>query len=364
MISAALQKVEEMILGKKADFIRSRKGATIILASAALVGSIFLSSNLSVVKVTDGDQTNKVVTVKNRSSFEIIRQAGFSLSGNDAYSVDSNEDSVKAIKIIRAFEMKVVDGGEEKTVSAVNGTVGEALENAGIALPGKDDVISVDLTADAQEDMTVRIDRVRYVSDTKTKTIKYKTVTKNDKTLESGKTKVSVEGVNGEKEVTTTKKYVNGKLTDTKVTEKVIKKAVNKVVLKGTKKAATGKTNSSKTKAKVNTQSKTLTINGREVSYSKVLTGPGTAYTARRGARTATGKAVKVGLVAVDPRKIPYGTKLYIVSADGRYTYGYAVAADTGGALRSGRVLVDLFYNTERECRNFGRRQVKIYVLD
>ena len=364
MISSAVKKVEEMILGKKADFIRSRKGATIILASAALVGSIFLSSNLSVVKVTDGDQTNKVVTVKNRSSVEIIRQAGFALSDNDAYSVNSTDDSVKAIKIIRAFDMKVVDGGVEKTVSAVNGTVGEALESAGIALPEGDDKINVALTADAQEDMVIRIDRVRYVSDTKTKTVKYKTVTKNDKTLESGKTKVSVEGVNGEKQVTTTKKYVNGKLTDTKVTEKVTKKAVDKVVLKGTKKAAAKKTTSQKTETKVNTGSKTLTVNGKEISYSKVLTGSGTAYTARRGARTATGKAVKVGLVAVDPRKIPYGTRLYIVSADGRYTYGYAIAADTGGALRSGRVLVDLFYNTERECRSFGRRQVKVYVLD
>ena len=71
-----------------------------------------------------------------------------------------------------------------------------------------------------------------------------------------------------------------------------------------------------------------------------------------------------MGLVAVDPRKIPYGTRLYIVSSDGRYNYGYAIAADTGGALRSGRVLVDLFYNTERECVNFGRRQVKVYILD
>ena len=61
---------------------------------------------------------------------------------------------------------------------------------------------------------------------------------------------------------------------------------------------------------------------------------------------------------------VPYGTRLYIVSSDGRYNYGYAIAADTGGALRSGRVLVDLFYNTERECVNFGRRQVKVYILD
>jgi len=355
-------------MSKKADSVRSRKWATILLASAALVGSIFISSNLSVVKVTDGNQSQNVVVSRNKSSVEIIRQAGFALSDNDVYSVNSDDGSAKAIKIIRSFDMKVVDGGVEKTVSAVNGTVGEALENAGIALPQGDDTISTELTADAEEGMVITIDRVKYVTDTKTKTIKYKTTTKKDSTLASGKTKVSVKGVNGEKKVTTTKKYVNGKLVDTKVTEKVTKKAVNKVVLKGTKKTSK-KTAANKTTKKTaavinNSSKKTITVNGKEISYSKVLTGSGTAYTAPRGARTSTGKAVKVGYVAVDPRKIPYGTKMYIVSADGRYTYGYAIAADTGGALRSGRVLVDLFYNTERECRNFGRRQIKVYILD
>lgn len=352
-------------INRTARFIKSRKGATMVLASVALVGSIFISSNISVVKVVDGDRTSKVIASKNKSSVELIRQAGFALSAHDSYAVNGSDSSFREIEIIRAFDIKVIDGGEEKTVSAASGTVADALENAGIALPAGEDTINVDLQSEVDENMVISIDRVKYVTGTKNKTVKYKTVTKNDSTLAEGKTKVSVEGVNGEKKVTTVKKYVNGKLTDTKVTEKVTKKAVNKVVLKGTGKAAAQKTVSAKkSTVSVNAGGKTLTVNGREISYSKVMTGTGTAYTARRGARTSTGKAVKVGLVAVDPRKIPYGTKLYIVSADGKYNYGYAIAADTGGALRSGRVLVDLFYNTERECINFGRRQVKVYILD
>lgn len=346
-------------MSKISDFVKSRKGATMILASAALVGSIFISSNISVVRVVDGDQTAKVIASKNKSSVEIIRQAGFALSGNDSYAVNGADSSFSEIEIIRAFEMTVIDGGEKKTISAVSGTVADALRNSEIALPEGEDSINVNLQSEVDEGMVITIDRVKYVTDTKTKTVKYKTVTKNDGTLAVGKTKVSVEGVNGEKKVTTVKKYVNGKLTDTKVTEKVTKKAVNKVVLKGTKKSE-GK----KSTVSVNAGGKTITVNGKEISYSKVLSGTGTAYTARKGAKTSTGKSVKVGLVAVDPRVIPYGTKLYIVSADGKYNYGYAVAADTGGALRSGRVLVDLFYNTERECVNFGRRQVKVYILD
>ncbi len=70
------------------------------------------------------------------------------------------------------------------------------------------------------------------------------------------------------------------------------------------------------------------------------------------------------GRVAVDPDQIPYGTKLYIVSSDGRYVYGYAVAADTGGFVWNGSgTTVDLYMNTYSECMSFGRRTVEIYVL-
>ncbi len=61
---------------------------------------------------------------------------------------------------------------------------------------------------------------------------------------------------------------------------------------------------------------------------------------------------------------IPYGTHLYITSADGKHVYGYAIAADTGTALRDGIIDVDLFFNTyEGSCR-WGKKKVNIYVLD
>ena len=43
--------------------------------------------------------------------------------------------------------------------------------------------------------------------------------------------------------------------------------------------------------------------------------------------------------MAVDPDVIPYGTKLYITSTDGKFVYGYAVATDTGIAVQKGRSL-------------------------
>lgn len=371
-----VQKVEEMIMrtgttiSKAAAFITSRKGVSVLFAAAALIASVFISSGFSAKEVSDDSGKQAVMAACGTGDVQVFRKAGYALSDRNAYVTENTGEGIRVIKILRAFDMNVVDGGKASTVSAVSGTVRAVLQSAGISLPGKNDVVNVSLDAAASEGMTVRIDRVKYVKSKTTKTIQYKTVTKNDSSLESGKTKVSVKGVNGTKEVTTTKKYVNGKLADTKTTEKVTKKAVNKVVLKGTKKASKKSTTSKKTttsnksKTTVNKSSKTITVNGKTLHYSKVLTGSGTAYTERKGSRTATGQKVRVGLVAVNPKVIPYGTKLYITTVDGSRTYGYAVAADTGGALKSGRALVDLFYNTEKECRSFGRRQVKVYILD
>ena len=68
-------------------------------------------------------------------------------------------------------------------------------------------------------------------------------------------------------------------------------------------------------------------------------------------------------MVAVDPRVIPYGTEWYIVSADGSYVYGYAIAGDTGGACRSGKVIADVFLDTYDACTRYGRRNMNVYVL-
>lgn len=102
---------------------------------------------------------------------------------------------------------------------------------------------------------------------------------------------------------------------------------------------------------------------GKSVKYEKMISGSCTAYTAPVGAITSVGLAPKVGYVAVDPKIIPYGTKMYISSPDGSIVYGYAIAADTGGAMLSGRRLLDLYYDTEKECIQFGVRKMNVYIL-
>ena len=84
------------------------------------------------------------------------------------------------------------------------------------------------------------------------------------------------------------------------------------------------------------------------------MTMESTAYT-HTGSRTATGVSPRHGVVAVDPRVIPLGSRLYVAGC------GPAVAADTGGLIKGQRI--DIFLDSETQCQNWGRRKVKVYLL-
>lgn len=71
---------------------------------------------------------------------------------------------------------------------------------------------------------------------------------------------------------------------------------------------------------------------------------------------TATGMRSGYGVVAVDPTEIPYHTRLYIEG------YGYAIAGDCGGAIKNNRL--DVFFYKKEEAYRWGRRKVKVYVLE
>ena len=108
-----------------------------------------------------------------------------------------------------------------------------------------------------------------------------------------------------------------------------------------------------------------LDENGIPTTYSEKITGANcTAYSAPAGGLGAGGQGLYCGTVAVNPNRIPYGTRLYITAADGSFVYGYAIASDTGIAMMDGRADFDLFFETYDESCWFGRRWLDVYVLD
>jgi len=96
--------------------------------------------------------------------------------------------------------------------------------------------------------------------------------------------------------------------------------------------------------------------NGYVYEYELVM--EATAYSAKQPGLsnyTKSGDLAVYGVVAVDPKVIPLGTWLYIEG------YGKALASDTGGSIKGDRI--DLCFNSVAECFQFGRRNVKVYVL-
>lgn len=331
------------------------------------------SPYLSTVSIVADGKTQTFITTRGGNPEELFTQVGLSLdSGDQYYEVTDETAEYSEYHILRAFEVTVVDGGISSTHETVGGTVGELLTTLGVEYPDSDDVANCSVNDELYAYMTIVIDRVEYKDTSKDIVIPYQTLKRETDSLRKGETEVATDGVNGKKRIVTRTKYVNGVYaTEETVSETVLVQPVNEVIDVGTAvptttttTAAKGVLNSKPTNSASNVAGTFTDASGRTVSYSKVMTGKGTAYTGSPGDKTATGRPVEVGCVAVDPNVIPYGTRMYIVSADGKYTYGYAIAADTGGALRRGEVLVDLFYETESQCRAFGRRNVVVYILD
>jgi len=105
------------------------------------------------------------------------------------------------------------------------------------------------------------------------------------------------------------------------------------------------------------TQAKVMVASrsGQDIRYRQVMNMEATAYT-HTGNATFTGIMPYVGIVAVDPKVIPLGTQLYV---DG---YGFAKAADIGSAIKGEKI--DLFMDTREQALKFGRRTVKVYILE
>ncbi len=235
-------------------------------------------------------------------------------------------------------------------------TVSDALESAGVEV-GDDDLINIGLNEKLTSGADIVINRVEKQYEVSVQKIEYATSYKNDPNYAIGHTEVLVNGREGEVEITELVTYIDGEEASSEVVNKEVTEPVDEVILSGT----CPKTPISQLTAPDSLQ---FDANGVPLNYSRVLTGKSCAYSAKPGAKTASGRTAMVGYVAVDPAVIPYGTELYIATTDNSAVYGYAVAADTGTALLDGRILVDLFMESYDASCDWGARQVNIYVLN
>lgn len=308
---------------------------------------------------------------------EALKKAGVSLGEGDKANYDLSEIITGKIEVIikRAFEVSVTADGKTRTLKTAGETVGELLKNAAIEL-SENDTVNYDLDKKTFKNMKIKVNRVFYKTLTQTVKIDFEKQCIDTNQLYKGQSWTSQKGKTGERTNYYNCKYVNGKLKEkVLVTSKVTVPAVNEIIYNGTREYSVFKPSvSSGVYAQKAIVKNTNTISeleaphidldsmGRPKKYKKLIIGEATAYS--NDSVTAVGLPTLPGRIAVNPRKIPYGTKLYIVSCDGRYAYGYSQACDTGGFVDTSNAIADLYFNTEQEAVEFGRRQIEIYVLE
>ena len=351
MINAKMNRL--MIRG---GFIKAAIFAATIFMVALMTGSIYLKDR---VYITDNGITKELLTSET-DVYAILKLGSYQLGTNDKVSYEETDNNTAYITIYRAFDVNVTADGTTTAVPMIEGTVADVLEKAGITLDEYDE-LSCALTDKAEEGMDITVTRIEYLTRENTSDIDYETEYTDNSNLVIGTENVITPGVPGKRTYTVKEKYVDGVLTGQElISDEITAQPVNEVIERGTALATPY--------SKMEDPDALTLVNGIPESYTRVISGKATAYTARRGARTASGRLAEIGTCAVNPNVIPYGSKLYIVAQNGRKVYGYAVAADTGLALMDGTVAVDLYFGNMEDhfydsC-DWGAVQVDIYVIE
>ena len=342
-------------------FIKPRIVMALVL-SAALAASVHLFyGQVNTFVINYGGET---VTVKTLSASVQTALACAGIS-EEEYKIDSTESvgGKTVVSLLRTFPVCITAGSRTLEVDAYeNQSVGELLDCAGFKVD-EFDMVEPALDSVVSESTSIDYVNIDYIKGSYTRAVPYSVETVYSNQLEQGKKSTSP-GKEGLEQINYTQKLVNGEVKETKVDSKVtLLAAQNAVNTVGTRAIAVTTSSTASTISVLAPDAPIqLDASGNPVNYKKHITVQATAYT-YTGHNCSTGVAPKPGYIAVNPREIPYGTKMYIKSSDGRYVYGYAIAADTGGFIYSRPTNVDLFFPTVSSMNNFGRRNVEIYIL-
>lgn len=337
---------------------RVHKANLLQIGSAILSVVIVLLVTLNTKMITISDQSGMISVMSvGTDATQIIKKAGIDMDAADSLqTIVDKKGNIVRINITRAFGVPVFVDGAVKTVYANGQSVKQLLEKAQVVLNEGDHVIP-SLDTVAFEGMQIDVKRISTEQYTTQETIQAQTSYVYTSVLKTGRQLVRSEGSDGVRLNTYENRYVNGVLSQTLLVKSEDTAAqADRIVAVGKKGAPV---------STFHFADRPIGSNGVPTQYTKVINSARTTgYSVKPGQGTASGMAPVPGVVAVDPNKIPYGTRLYITSADGSFVYGYAIAGETGVALREGRVDLDLLYPTYDESCAHGVRYVNIYFLD
>lgn len=310
-------------------------------------------SSAAKVQLTIDGQSKTVVT-RARTVAAVLKENGVTVKAKDDVTpkLSAKIQEGMALNVRHAVPITVkLDEQKIATVSTA-GTVGGVLRDMGLQI-GSDDKIRPNRDEKVAAGMTVEVTLVTKKCEVTKVPVPYQTISKADPNLDYGKQVVVTQGKPGLlMKVMETVFEGDRPVQRQEKIQSLVTSPVAQVVAVGTKRKiarlyrTTNVSRGTERKASSFVGGRIITM--RASAYAPNY-GPGV------GTKCANGMRARKGVVAVDPRYIPLGTKLYIEG------YGTAIAADTGGAIKGNRI--DLCYNTPGECFKFGRRPVKVTIL-
>jgi uncharacterized protein YabE (DUF348 family)/3D (Asp-Asp-Asp) domain-containing protein len=352
-----MQERKHNVVKRKKSIIRMAVLA-IPLALLLLLSQTAFAQNTYVI--TDGDRV-VVYTSSATDPAAVLDEAGLALGADDTYTTQTGI-GISEIKVQRSVMVTVDNCGEILSVNAKDETVASLLKRLGIQVDGGT-TVSVPLELTVSEGMKIMVTRSVQNTETYTTAIPYETVYCYDTALPAGQESVVTEGAEGLLLCTATVVYVDGQESSrTVLKQNVIRQPVNKVVAVGT--GTDIPVSKFSDRGLVITEDQIILPTGEVLTYKGTMQAKGTAYThtdAGCDFYTATQTYVHIGTVAVDPRVIPWGTRMFIVTNDGEYIYGVSTAEDSGSSIKNDRI--DLYFPTTYECIQFGVRDCTVYFL-
>lgn len=354
---------KEAIMGDKLKYLRDhffdspKKKVIAIVAGLTIVGVGF-GVVYKPVQIQIGDTTIKTSTMMGTVQ-DVLDKNEIVLEQKDKIvpALDSKLSKNATINITKAQEVVLLVDGKELTIKSAEASIADLLKAESVTLD-EDDKVKPSAESKVEKGQKIEVVRVDQEVITESEDIDFEVTVKKNKNLDKSVKKTVQAGEKGKKEITSKIVYENGKEVGREiVSEKVVAEPKEQIVEEGTRESYVSNSRGPSNGVTSNTGSSNSGA-GTSSPAGQTMTMQSTAY--YTGTVTATGTAPKrnpggLSTVAVDPRVIPLGSKLYI---DG---YGYAIAEDTGGAVKNN--IIDVFLNSREECMNWGRRSVQVTIV-